>query len=307
MFTKIGALVIIVLAGLSWLMLGHTENFENAFDNTVTDPGKIAVAFYSGIFSYSGWNYLNFMTEELKNPYVNLPRAIYISLPLVTFIYVMANVAYLAVLTPTAMIASNAIAVTLGDQLLGCMAWTIPLMVAISAFGGLSVHIMTSSRMCFVGARNGHFPSMLSHINVSRFTPTPALVFLCILSLAMLCTSDIFVLITYCSIVESFFIMLSVAGILWLRYKRPDMNRPIKMPLWIPVTFVALCAFLVLVPCYERPYEVGMGVAITLSGVPAYFVGVAWKNKPVWFQKVNLKATHTVQKLFMSATEERDN
>lgn len=58
------------------------------------------------------------------------------------------------------------------------MAWTIPVMVAICAFGGLSVHIMTSSRMCFVGARNGHFPSMLSHINVSRLTPTPALVFL---------------------------------------------------------------------------------------------------------------------------------
>jgi len=51
-------------------------------------------------------------------------------------------------------------------------------MVAVSAFGGLSVHIMTSSRMCFVGARNGHFPSMLSHINMSRLTPTPALIFL---------------------------------------------------------------------------------------------------------------------------------
>lgn len=306
MFAKIAALVIIIIAGLSWLCMGHTENFENAFENTNTDPGKIAVAFYSGIFSYSGWNYLNFMTEELKNPYVNLPRAIYISLPLVTLIYVLANVAYLSVLTPTAMIASDAIAVTLGDQLLGVMAWSIPVMVAISAFGGLSVHIMTSSRMCFVGARNGHFPSMLSHINVSRFTPTPALVFLCILSLIMLCTSDIFVLITYCSIVESFFIMLSVAGVLWLRYKKPNMTRPIKVPLWIPITFVALCAFLVLVPCYERPYEVGMGILITASGIPAYFMGVRWQKKPTWFQKINVKITHTVQKLFMSAREENE-
>ncbi|XP_047361530.1 Y+L amino acid transporter 2 [Vespa velutina] len=307
MFAKIAALVIIIIAGISWLCMGHTENFENAFENTNTDPGKIAVAFYSGIFSYSGWNYLNFMTEELKNPYVNLPRAIYISLPLVTLIYVLANVAYLSVLTPTAMIASDAIAVTLGDQLLGVMAWVIPVMVAISAFGGLSVHIMTSSRMCFVGARNGHFPSMLSHINVSRFTPTPALVFLCILSLIMLCTSDIFVLITYCSIVESFFIMLSVAGILWLRYKKPNMIRPIKVPLWIPITFVALCAFLVLVPCYERPYEVGMGILITSSGIPAYFMGVTWQNKPIWFQKINVKATHIIQKLFLSAREEAED
>lgn len=91
--------------------LGHTENFEKPFDNTETDPGKLSIAFYSGIFSYAGWNYLNFMTEELRDPYKNLPRAIYISLPLVTAIYVLANMAYLAVLTPQEMMASNAIAV----------------------------------------------------------------------------------------------------------------------------------------------------------------------------------------------------
>ncbi len=74
------------------------------------------------------------MTEELKDPYKyffksfifnvvfskfiffikrNLPRAIYISLPLVTGIYVLANVAYLAVLTPTEMLSSDAIAVVI--------------------------------------------------------------------------------------------------------------------------------------------------------------------------------------------------
>merc|ERR1719505_477840 len=86
--------------------------FDDPWEGTSTDPGRIAVSFYSGIFSYAGWNYLNFMTEELTEPYVNLPRAIYISLPLVTFIYVSANIAYLAVLSPSAMLASDAIAVT---------------------------------------------------------------------------------------------------------------------------------------------------------------------------------------------------
>lgn len=63
------------------------------------------------IDSFTDRNYLNFMTEELREPYKNLPRAIYISLPLVTAIYVLANMAYLAVLNRHEMIASNAIAV----------------------------------------------------------------------------------------------------------------------------------------------------------------------------------------------------
>ncbi|KAK7864127.1 hypothetical protein R5R35_007645 [Gryllus longicercus] len=304
MFTKIIALLIIIIAGLVYFFLGHSSNFTNSFENTTTDPGKIAVAVYSGIFSYSGWNYLNFMTEELKDPYVNLPRAIYISLPLVTLIYVLANVAYLAVLTPEALMSSDAIAVTFANEVLGPAAWCMPLLVALSAFGGLSVHVMTSSRMCFVGARYGHFPAMLAHINVNRFTPTPSLVFLNLLSMVMLCTSDIHALITYASIVESFFIMMSVGGILWLRYKHPEMERPIKVSLWIPILFVLICAFLVVVPLYERPIEVGIGLLITCSGIPIYFLGVVWQNKPAWFQNALVAATYNVQKLFLSAKEE---
>jgi len=53
--------------------------------------------------------------------------------------------------------------------------------------------------------------------------------FQCILSLLMLCISDVNVLITYTSFVESFFITMSVGGVLWLRYKRPEMERPIKV------------------------------------------------------------------------------
>lgn len=123
----------------------------------------------------------------------------------------------------------------------------------------------------------------------------------------MLVISDVHVLITYSMIVESFFIMLSVSSVLYFRYKRPNMNRPIKvrckinirvhshhtngfffiylqLPLIIPITFFIISAFLMVVPCYVAPYEVGMGVLITVAGIPVYYFGVVWKNKPKFVQ-----------------------
>ncbi len=45
----------------------------------------------------------------------------------------------------------------------------------------------------------------------------------------MLCTSDVYTLIDYAAFVESMFLMWSVAGLLWLRYKEPNLHRPIKV------------------------------------------------------------------------------
>ncbi|XP_042241847.1 Y+L amino acid transporter 2-like [Homarus americanus] len=300
MVTKIGALLIVIIAGMVHLFMGNTQNFNNAFEGTSTEPGQIAVSFYSGIFSYAGWNYLNFMTEELKNPFVNLPRAIYISLPVVTLVYVLANVAYLAVLTPTALLASDAIAVTFADKLLSYGSWIMPILVALSAFGGLSVHIMTSSRLCFVGARQGHFPDCLALINYKCNTPTTSLVFLGLLSLMYLCTTDIYSLIEYASFVESMFILCSVAGLLYLRWKCPDMERPIKVNIIVPIVFLMICGFLVFLPLYVRPLEVGMGILITASGIPAYLICIYWKDKPAIITRALESLTIGSQQLFFS-------
>lgn len=67
--TKILALLVIVVAGAWYLIGGNTEQWDKPFVGSELSPGFIALAFYNGLFSYSGWNYLNFVTEELKDPY----------------------------------------------------------------------------------------------------------------------------------------------------------------------------------------------------------------------------------------------
>ena len=65
-------------------------------------------------------------------------------------------------------------------------------------------------------------------------------------------------------------------------------NIPFKLQvsLGIPIVFLMICAFLVFMPFYVEPIQVGGGVVITIIGVPFYFLGVWWKNKPKAFLNI---------------------
>ncbi|KAG8042656.1 hypothetical protein G9C98_005290 [Cotesia typhae] len=255
--TKIFALIVIIGAGFWHLFAIGPENLINPMGGTNTSPGYIAVAVYSGLFSYSGWNYLNFVTEELKDPYRNLPRAICISLPLITIIYVLANFSYFIVLTKQEFLTSTAVAVTFGGKLLGPMAWIMPFFVACSTFGALNGAIFASSRLFFVGARNGHLPNAIALINIRNLTPMPALIFL--------------------------------------------------VSLWLPILFLVICIFLVTVPCYVKPLEVGSAIMIILSGIPVYWIFVQWQKKPKWLENASHNFNVSCAKLFMCVSEEKDD
>lgn len=304
MFAKVIALVIIIIAGFVHLGQGNIGNLRNMFEGTTTDPGLICLSFYSGLFSYAGWNYLNFVTEELKNPFRNLPFAIYISLPMVTIIYLLANVSYFVVLTADEVQSANAVAVTFGEKVLGVMSWIMPVSVALSTFGGLNGGIFASSRLFFVGARQGHLPTCLAMINVSHFTPAPSLVFLCLLSLLYLTNTDVFVLITYTAFSEAMFIMLSVGGLLWLRIKQPNTKRPIKVNIILPVLFFLISLFLVVLPFFSQPLETSIGAGIMLSGIPVYFLTIYWKDKPLAYRRTIRVVTEYVQKILYSVPQE---
>uniref|UniRef100_A0A8C6U9Z9 Solute carrier family 7 member 8a n=1 Tax=Neogobius melanostomus TaxID=47308 RepID=A0A8C6U9Z9_9GOBI len=297
---KLLALALIIIMGLVQVCKGEYYWLEpaNAFEPFQDyDVGLIALSFLQGSFAYGGWNFLNYVTEELVDPYVNLPRAIFISIPLVTFVYVFANIAYVTAMSPQELLASNAVAVTFGEKLLGVMSWIMPISVALSTFGGVNGSLFTSSRLFFAGAREGHLPSLLAMIHVKRCTPIPALLFTCLSTLLMLCTSDMYTLINYVGFINYLFYGVTVAGQIVLRIKQPDMHRPIKISLIWPVIYLLFWAFLLIFSLYSEPVVCGIGLAIMLTGVPVYFLGVYWQNKPQCFDAFVDKMTYLGQKL----------
>ncbi|XP_068236765.1 Y+L amino acid transporter 2-like isoform X1 [Palaemon carinicauda] len=303
--SKILALVIIIGAGVYHLATGNVENYRKPFEGTNMDVAAFATAFYQGLFSFAGWNYLNFVVEELQDPYRNLPRAIMISLPLVTIIYFLTNLAYFAVLTRTEMLASNAVAVSFGNRMLGVMSWTMPFFVVCSTFGSLNGGIFASSRLFFVGARQGHLPQILSLINKDNYTPVPSLIFLGFMTVFMLISSDVAVLINYISFSESAFILTSIAALLWLRYKEPDRHRPIKVWIGFPILFFVICLFLVVLPIIQRPIELGVAILVISVGVPIYYVCIHREKKPACLENFMNNVTRTTQILCRGLPEEK--
>jgi amino acid transporter len=150
-FLKVFSLVLISASGASYLFTRFNQIPQNIFASSSIHPGDYALATYSALWAYDGWNSLNLVTGEMKNPEKNLPRAVTGGPLLIMVCYVFTNLAYFAVVAPSIVMSSNTIALEFGRIVFGSLGGTIiPLIVIISCLSSVHANIFSGSRVVWV-------------------------------------------------------------------------------------------------------------------------------------------------------------
>ncbi|KAK2843632.1 hypothetical protein Q7C36_011847 [Tachysurus vachellii] len=289
---KVAGLMVIVIGGIFTMAQNGLETLGNpdiAFEGTTWGIGTIGMALYQGLWSFAGWANLNFVLEEVKNPEVNLPRALMIAIPMVTILYLLVNISYLAVMTPREMMTSSAVAVTWGNKVLGSWGWVMSIAAALSSFGTLNGSFFSGGRICFVAAREGHMPSILSMAHVCRLTPSPALTFTSIITFIVLIPGDFQGIINFFSFTSWFFYGVTISGLLYLKIKRSDLPSTYKVPIFIPILVILVALFLVLAPIIDDPQLEYLYVTLfILSGALIYFPFIHFRLCPHLLDKLTV-------------------
>lgn len=123
-----------------------------------------------------------------------------------------------------------------------------------------------------MGSQEKQVPKVLGMISVITSTPTPSLIVSCLMSLAMLITSDVYVLINYFSFTLWLWTGIATFGLIYMRITRPNLNRPIKFPLIYPIVFSFSCLILTLFAIYAEPLDAFVGFVLMFIGIPVYFI-----------------------------------
>lgn len=246
-YAKVLALIIITLLAIA---KGREDVGAGVIQKT---GGSASLGGFAGVlaalvpamFSFGGWQQALWISGEVRNPQRNLPRAIVGGVLIVIAVYLLANWSYLRMLGPTGVAGSPTVAadaVAAAYPSIGRRA--IAAAVAISAFGVLNSQLLAGPRLLYRMAGDGRFFRPFALLDGRFGTPSPAILLIAAISLAILLTVgpdrvDTHVLTGIMFIDLSFFV-LTGAALIVLRRKRPDAVRPVRVPGYpiVPALFV---------------------------------------------------------------------
>ncbi|HEV2721956.1 MAG TPA: amino acid permease [Thermoanaerobaculia bacterium] len=248
------------------------------------------VAQVGSLFSADAWNNITFTAGEVKNPKKNVPLTLALGVGGVIVLYILANVAYLCVLSlehiqnaPDDKVATAAL-----QSMWGPIAATImAIAIVISTFGCNNGLILAGARVYYAMANDGLFFKATGRLNKAH-VPAAGLILQCLWACLLVLPRTRLAngqygnlysnLLNYVVFAVLIFYVLTIAGVIVLRQKRPEAERPYRAfgyPV-VPVAYMVVATLILVVLLLYLTSTTWPGLLIVLTGIPVY---ILWRRK----------------------------
>lgn len=285
-FSMVIRLIPIVLIIVVGLVTGQqSPDLSLSLEGTPAEGGSIVsvismvgFAVFASMWAYDGWYNLNTVAEEMKNPKKDLPFAIIVSLVGVTVVYCLFYLAVYKVLPYQDIVDMiNDENLYLGNEVVarslgGTGTWIVLICMTIGIVGSANVNTLCDPRTYYAMAKEGYFPKLFGHLSEKHGVPTYGIMISSGMAIVLVIFNSLQDLTDMLIFATSILNCMTVFGVLIMRKKYPDIERPYKV--WGgKVTIVITCLAYVILMVNEfvdAPKAAIFGVGIMLASIPVY-------------------------------------
>jgi len=271
---KVATILGIVVVGFSY-QGGSWANFATEFTGARGGVGGFFLALIAALWAYDGWNDLNMVAGEIRNPQRNIPLSLIWGVATVGMLYILVNAAVQYALPAAAVAASErpaseAVALVLGRTGAGLVSAA----MAISMLVTLNGTILSGARVPYAMARDGYFFRSIADVHPRFRTPSVAIVVQCALAVVLLLLGGSFrQFFSLAIFAEWLFYMIAGSTVFVFRRREPDAERPYRV--WgypvVPLLFVTISAVLLFFTFRDNLPNSAYGILAILAGVPVFY------------------------------------
>jgi APA family basic amino acid/polyamine antiporter len=276
LFTLLKVAIILGIVGVGFSYSGGTwANFATAFTGAKGGLAGFFAALVAALWAYDGWNDLNMVAGEIRNPQRNIPLSLIWGVATVGALYILVNAAVQYVLPAAAVAASerpasDAVALVLGHG----GASLVSAGMAISMLVTLNGTVMSGARVPFATARDGYFFKALAEVHPRFRTPSVAIIVQCGLAIILLLLGGSFRQFFSLTIfAEWLFYMIAGSTVFVFRWREPNLDRPYHV--WgypvVPALFVLVAAALLYYTFTDNLKSSVGGCLVILAGIPVFY------------------------------------
>jgi basic amino acid/polyamine antiporter, APA family len=275
--TAIKVLSVLLIIGVAFLLPSTGAHPPEQVWPASASTGLLTAflaALGAALWAYDGWEDLNLVGSEVKDPQRNFPRALVGGVSFVALIYLLFNAACLKVLPFESVANSQHVASDVVERVIGHgAAFWITLAMVISALGSMNSSVLSGARVPYAMARDRIFFKIADGIHPKYRTPGRALIFQGILASVMALTGTFEELTNLFIFAGWIFYGLAVVALFRLRKLEPALERPYRCwgyP-WVPGLFVLGALVLTVNLWLVRPGRSTIGLLLIFAGLPFYF------------------------------------